>query len=72
MQHVKVTCRSEYCYAQEPVAFELEHDRIEIKAIVQSWREPAGPAFLVQDTNGIVYRIMYQEAEDAWQAEVTG
>jgi len=72
MQPVKVNCRSEFTYAQDPLTFCMGEELHTIKAIVKRWREPDGLVFKVQTTNGRSFKLKYRESEDAWLAEELG
>jgi hypothetical protein len=72
MQTVKVDCRSEYTYAQDPLTFCLDGETFTIQAIVKRWREPDGLVFKVQTTNARSFKLKYRESEDTWLAEELG
>ena len=55
---------SGYTYAEEPRAFVYKA----VAALRKIWREPPGPCFEVLADDGGVYRLVYDEAVDEWQA----
>lgn len=64
-REVRVECYSGHTYAQEPRAFFLEGERIEVEQVIARWRTPAGPAFRVRSGLG-EHILRYDEARDAW------
>jgi len=62
-----VECRSEYQYAQRPVAFLWQNERLLVKAILTSWRTPEALGFRVQTGDGHIFELLYIETQDAWE-----
>lgn len=67
---VRVECYSGYTYTQEPTAVWMQEGRVEVTAVLHRWREPEGPAFRVQLSDGSATTLAYHEAEDQWFARV--
>ncbi len=65
-RQAQVWCRSESRYAERPVAFVWEGQRMEVRQILAQWREPAGPGFRVLAEDHRVYTLQYDEASQAW------
>jgi hypothetical protein len=61
-----VTCRSDYAYAQRPVALRWEGQRLEIKAVEAEWRTPDGRNFRVCTLDGMHFELFYNETKDEW------
>ncbi|NLE76733.1 MAG: hypothetical protein GX605_08280 [Chloroflexi bacterium] len=66
---VSVACYSGHRYAQEPRSFVWQGQEHTVRAVVQAWREPAGPVFVVEDACGRRWRLRYGEAQDVWRLE---
>jgi len=64
-----VWCRSESRYAERPVAFLREGQRVAVQRVLAQWREPSGPVFRVLAEDGGVYLLQYHEALAVWQLE---
>lgn len=62
-----VECHSEYEYAERPVAFYWEGNRLEIEAIEAQWRIPGGKRFRVRAQDGRVFELFYGELYDEWR-----
>ena len=62
-----VECRSEYSYAQKPVALHWEGQRLEICAIQAEWRSPSGRNFRVLASDGRHFELFYGELYDEWR-----
>ena len=63
----KVICRSETMYAERPISFEWQEDRLEVAEVIQRWRTPQGMRFRVIANDDQVYELHYDLAEDSWQ-----
>lgn len=64
-REVWVECYSGHTYAQEPLAFFLGGERIEVERVIARWRTPAGPAFRVRSGLG-EHILRYDEAGGVW------
>jgi hypothetical protein len=62
-----VECRSEFTYAERPVALTWDGRRLEIGAILAAWRTPRGRIFRVRVTEGQTFEVEYAEAAGTWQ-----
>ena len=62
-----VECRSDYQYAQRPVALYWQGERLEVVKLEGEWRTPGGQRFKVRVGDGRVFTLEYDEAEDGWQ-----
>jgi hypothetical protein len=64
-----VECHSEYQYAERPIAFSWEGERVVVTEIVVQWRSPRGVHFKVlSDTQGI-FDLSYLELEGKWEVQ---
>lgn len=62
-----VECHSGYAYAERPVAFLWEGNRLEIEAIEAQWRIPDGKRFRVRTQDGRIFELFYDELCDEWR-----
>lgn len=62
-----VECRSDYRYAQRPVALYWQGERLEISKVEGEWRIPEGQRFQVRVPDGHSFLLYYNEAQDEWQ-----
>ncbi len=62
----QVKCHSGYEYAQRPVAFSWEGERLDVEEIIASWRHPEGKCFRVQTDSEQVFELCYNENLDIW------
>ena len=65
-----VECRSEFTYAERPVAVLWQGERLEIEAIITEWRSPQGNAFRVRTRDGKTFELLYNETDDEWNVEL--
>jgi len=65
-----VECYSGQTYAERPLAFYWEGERLEIREILSRWRSPKDLHFLVRIGDGRLFELAYTETEDAWDIEV--
>jgi hypothetical protein len=63
----RVECRSDYQYAQRPVALHWDEQRMEISAIQAEWRTPEGHSFRVITCDGRQFELFYGELDDEWR-----
>lgn len=68
MNHM-VECHSEFAYAERPVALTWDGKRLEIQAVLSSWRTPEGIHFRVQTDGGQAFELAYNEADDGWHIQ---
>lgn len=64
-----VTCYSGARYAERPVAFQYAGERLRVKDVVRTWREPAALFFLVQTSDGRRFRLVYEEESGRWSVD---
>jgi hypothetical protein len=65
-----VECRSDYEYAQRPLAFTCQGQRLEVIQLLDTWRTPSGNHFRVLASDQIIYTLTYKEAYDQWSVEI--
>jgi hypothetical protein len=65
--HDLVSCRSDYSYAQRPVALQWGGQRLEVRTVEAEWRTPAGRGFRVAAAGGRRFELLYLELDDEWQ-----
>lgn len=70
VKEATVECHSGHTYAQRPIAFWWEDERLEIEAIEAEWRSPTEKHFRVKTQQGAVYEVIYDQASDAWQIRI--
>lgn len=64
-----VECHSGFTYADRPVAFTWEGQRLEITRIQAEWRTPGIKHFRVRTTGGRDFKLAYNLSTDEWQIE---
>ncbi len=62
----RVECHSDQTYAERPRAFYWQDQRLEVAAILSSWRTPQGKHFLVRTPQDQVFALFYDEHNDTW------
>lgn len=62
-----VECHSGYAYAERPIAFHWEGNRLEIERILAEWRAPRGKGFRVLTNDSILFDLFYDLDEDEWE-----
>ena len=70
MKEASVECHSGHSYAQRPIAFWWESERIEIDTIEAEWRSPTGKHFRVRTKNEAFFELIYHQASDDWQIKL--
>ena len=60
----QVECRSDWAYAQRPLAFTWQGQRIEIKELIAEQRTPEGIHFLVRTNADELFELCYVEELD--------
>jgi hypothetical protein len=63
----QVECHSGFEYAERPVAFEWEGERLGVKQIENQWRIPGGKCFRVLAEDGRKFELFYGELYDEWR-----
>jgi len=64
-----VECRSDFEYAERPLALTWEGQRLEIAEIVASWRGPGEKGFRIKTVGGAAFDLAYHEVPDDWQVQ---
>jgi hypothetical protein len=64
-----VECHSGYEYAVRPVAVHWQGERLEVEAVLQSWRDPQGRGFRVRSVGGQVFDLFFDLVTDSWRIE---
>lgn len=62
-----VECHSEYEYAEKPIAFWWQGQRLEIRQILDRWRVPGGKCFRVRTEDDQIFELFYGELFDEWR-----
>jgi hypothetical protein len=62
----QVECRSDWAYAQRPLAFTWQGKRFEIKEVIAEQRTPEGNHFLVRTSEDEHFELIYLENLDQW------
>jgi len=61
-----VECYSGTKYAERPLTFSWQGERLSITEILSAWRTPEGKGFRVQTQGGRVFELLFDEAKDEW------
>ena len=61
-----VACRSDWAYAQLPLAFTWQGRRLEVKAILAERRIPDGMTFVVITNDNEHFELIYEQNPDQW------
>jgi hypothetical protein len=64
-----VECRSDTEYAERPIAFYWQEQRLEIAEILSRWRTPAAKCFRVRTVDDQIFELSYNETTDGWQIQ---
>lgn len=67
-----VRCMSSYKLNERPLSFLVDESEIEVRNILDSWREPDHLYFKVETKDGRVYDLRYNDHEDVWQVRESG
>jgi hypothetical protein len=67
-KHAEVRCLAGYRANERPLSFLLDESEIEVRTILESWRELDYLYFKVETDDGRVYELRHHEYEDFWQA----
>ena len=65
----RVECFSGHIYAQRPVAFVWQDERLEVSEVEAEWHTAAGKRFWVLTTVGERFELDYLTAEDEWSIQ---
>ena len=64
----EVRCLSGYRANERPIWFLVHDTGVDVRAILESWREPDHIYFKVRTEDGRVYELRHHEYEDYWEA----
>jgi hypothetical protein len=62
-----VNCHSGYAYAERPVTFHWEGERLEIRSIIAEWQTPVSKHFRISTIDERIFEIVYDLAGDVWE-----
>jgi hypothetical protein len=62
-----VRCFAGYRADERPLSFLVDEGEIEIRTILESWREPDYLFFKVEMIDGRVFELRRHEYEDSWE-----
>lgn len=65
-----VECRSDLNFADAPLAFYWEGQRLKIEDILARWLTPQGRGFRVKVGGNHVYELFYNEVEEEWHIQI--
>jgi hypothetical protein len=64
-----VECRSDSEYAERPIAFHWQEQRLEIAEILSRWRTPTGKCFRVRTADDQIFVLIYNDIAADWQIQ---
>ena len=67
-----VECHSGAEYADRPLAFTWQGQRMKIVEVLGSWRKPGEKSFRIKTMDGQVFDLIYREIPDDWQVHPFG
>jgi len=62
-----VRCLASSRASERPISFLLNDDEIEIRSLLESWREPDYLYFRLETKDGAVYQLRHHEYEGSWE-----
>ena len=62
----RVECRSDFEYAQRPVAFYWQGERLMVTEILAQSLHPEGNVFQVRNEEGGIFELDYDNSTDRW------
>jgi len=65
--HTAVRCLASSRADERPLSFLVEDREIDVRAVLESWREPDYLYFRVETEDGRVYDLRHHEYEDSWE-----
>lgn len=65
--HTKVKCLAGFRANERPLSFFVGEAEVEVRTIVESWREPDYLYFKIEAKDGVVYILRHHERGDYWQ-----
>jgi hypothetical protein len=66
----QVECYSGVEYAERPVAFYWQNQRLEVECILARWRTPGARCFRVLTRGRRIFELQYDENADAWHIQL--
>lgn len=64
----KVRCLAGYRANERPISFLVDDTEVEVRTILEFWREPDYLYFKVDTDDGRIYDLRHHEYEDYWEA----
>ena len=64
-----VECHSSSTYAERPVAFYWQNQRLEVESILARWRTPGARYFRVLTRGQRIFELKYDENADTWHIQ---
>jgi hypothetical protein len=64
-----VECRSDWAYAQRPLAFTWQGRRLTVQEVITRERTPTGIDFLVRTDEDELFTLSYNENTDQWNIQ---
>lgn len=64
-----VECRSDFEYAQRPVAFYWQGQRLEVIELISQIQTPAGYSFRVRSEEHGIFELNYDLITDQWSVQ---
>ncbi len=64
-----VECRSDWAYAQRPLAFTWQGRRLTVQEVITRERTPTGIDFLVRTNEDELFTLSYNENTDQWNIQ---
>jgi hypothetical protein len=64
-----VECRSDWAYAQRPLAFTWQGRRRTVQEVITGERTPTGIDFLVRTNEDELFTLSYNENTDQWNIQ---
>ena len=64
-----VECRSDWEYAQLPLAFTWQGQRLVVQEVIAEQRTPEGKHFLVRTSKDGSFELIYNEQLDQWSIQ---
>jgi len=61
-----VRCLAGYRADERPLSFLMDEGEIEVRTILESWREPDYLYFRIETKDGRVYDLRHHEYDDSW------
>lgn len=67
-----VECHSGYEYAEHPIAFQWQGQRLDVAEVMDTWRIPGGKCFRVRTSDDQVFELFYGELYAEWRINPAG